>query len=79
MSLHLSKCHIVGNQMSRLTGYCNYQVVAKEPDYMPSFHGGFYVDRLNAKDLMLEQRKEKEVNVSHQNTLVATGLDKQQV
>ena len=63
---------------TRLTYYCYYQVVAKEPDYMPSFHGGFYVDRLNAKDLMLEQRKEKEVNVSHQNTLVDTGLDKQQ-
>ena len=74
MSPHLLKCHIVGNHMSC---YCNYQVVAKEPDYMPSFHGGFYVDRLNAKDLMLEQRKEKEVNVSHQNTLVDTGLDKQ--
>ena len=32
---------------------------------MPSFHGGFYVDQLNAKDLMQEENNEKEMHVSY--------------
>ena len=39
------------------------QVVAKETEYMPSFHGGYYRDQLNVQDLMFGQKNNKELQV----------------